>query len=282
MSFNKQQVGLVFDVVYDRLKSRAEDIHRMLCSKSSFEVWCSWEAFLACKIQWPEWEVQAHPYYQCHVSYGDASETGDLALCVDYANDSGWLFGEFALLHDLTSSKGMWQKVDTDRKLERSRRKKAAADRLRPRIGETFEATVTGASQLGTWVRLVDGSAEGKVVRGYKPLRVGMRVPVKLVSTDSVHGFIDFEYSGGIDSAKEERTKRKRAAAQRLQESIGTSFVATVTGISEKATWIETREGIEGRVVRGRKGLHVGQELTVILLAADAERGFIDFAAVTT
>jgi len=174
------------------------------------------------------------------------------------------------------------EKQDTARKLERSRRKKAAADRLRPRIGEIFEATVTGASLQGTWVRLADGSAEGKVVRGYKPLRVGMRVPVKLVSTDSVHGFIDFEYTGGIDSAKEERTKRKRAAAQRLQESIGTSFVATVTGISEKATWIETREGIEGRLVRGRKGLHVGQELTVILLAADAERGFIDFAAVTT
>ena len=174
------------------------------------------------------------------------------------------------------------EKVDTERKLERSRRKKAAADRLRPRIGETFAATVTGASLQGTWVRLVDGSAEGKVVRGYKPLRVGMRVPVKLVSTDSVHGFIDFEYSGGIDSAKEERTTRKRAAALRLQESIGASFVATVTGISEKATWIETREGIEGRLVRGRRGLHVGQELTVILLAVDATRGFIDFAAALT
>ena len=174
------------------------------------------------------------------------------------------------------------EKLDTERKLERSRRKKAAADRLRPRIGEIFEATVTGASAQGTWVRLVDGSAEGKVVRGYKPLRVGMRVPVKLVATDSVHGFIDFEYVGGIDNAKEERTKRKRAAAQRLQESIGTSFVATVTGISEKATWIETREGVEGRLVRGRKGLHMGQELTVILLAADPARGFIDFAVVTT
>jgi len=173
------------------------------------------------------------------------------------------------------------EKLDTERKLERSRRKKAAADRLRPRIGEIFEATVTGASPQGTWVRLVDGSAEGKVVRGYKPLRLGMRIPVRLVSTDSVHGFIDFEYTGGIDSAKEERTKRKRAAAQRLQESIGTTFVATVTGISEKATWIETREGIEGRLVRGRRGLHVGQELTVILLAADATRGFIDFAAAT-
>lgn len=174
------------------------------------------------------------------------------------------------------------ERLDTERKLERSRRKKAAADRLHPRIGEMFEATVTGASAEGTWVRLVDGSAEGKVVRGYKPLRVGMRVLVRLVAADSVHGFIDFEYTGGIDSAKAQRTERKRAAARRLQESIGTSFVATVTGISEKATWIETRERIEGRLVRGRKGLHVGEELTVILLAADAVRGFIDFARADT
>jgi hypothetical protein len=46
----------------------------------------------------------------------DASETGDLGVCVDYANDSGWLFGEFALLHDFTTSKGMWEKVDGDRR----------------------------------------------------------------------------------------------------------------------------------------------------------------------
>jgi hypothetical protein len=74
------------------------------------------------------------------------------------------------------------------RKLERSRRKKVEADRLRSRIGETFDAQVTGVSDSGTYVRLVDGSAEGRVVRGYKPLTVGMKVPVKLINTDSVHG----------------------------------------------------------------------------------------------
>ena len=84
---------------------------------------------------------------------------------------------------------------DASRKLERSRRKKAAADRLRVRIGEMFDAEVTGVSESGTYVRLLDGSAEGRVVRGYKPLSVGMKVPVKLINTDSVHGFIDFEYS---------------------------------------------------------------------------------------
>ena len=170
------------------------------------------------------------------------------------------------------------ESTDSERKLERSRRKKAAADRLRSRIGETFDAVVTGISESGTWVRLVDGSAEGKVVRGYKSLRVAMRVPVRLVSTDSVHGFIDFEFGGGVDATKDERRRRKQAAARQLQESIGTTFIAVITGISFKATWIKTREGIEGRLVRGRRGLRQGEEIRVILLSADPVRGFIDFA----
>ena len=166
-----------------------------------------------------------------------------------------------------------------DRKLERSRRKKAAADALRPRIGETFDAQVTGASESGTWVRLLDGSAEGRVVRGYKPLTVGMTVPVKLVNTDSVHGFIDFEYAAGIDPVKDDRQARKRAAALALRERVGESFRATITGTSKKATWVRIIPNeIEGRLVRGRRGLSVGDELGVLLLQADPVRGFIDFA----
>ena len=165
------------------------------------------------------------------------------------------------------------------RRLERSRRKKAAANRLRSRIGETFEAEVTGASDSGTWVRLVDGSAEGRVVRGYKALEVGMKIPVRLVNTDSVHGFIDFEYVPGIDRVKDERQERKRAAALTLRNRVGDSFEAVVTGISKKATWIKlVPDGIEGRLVRGRNGLRVGSELGAVLLSADPVRGFIDFA----
>ena len=165
------------------------------------------------------------------------------------------------------------------RKLERSRRKKAAADRLHARIGETFDAQVTGVSDSGTWVRLADGSAEGRVVRGYKTLTVGMAVPVRLINTDSVHGFIDFEYTAGIEPAKEERLARKRAAALTLREQIGETFPATVTGTTSKATWITLApNGIEGRLVRGRRGLAVGDALTAILLTADPVRGFIDFA----
>ena len=165
------------------------------------------------------------------------------------------------------------------RKLARSRRKKAAADKLRPRIGETFDAEVTGVSESGTYVRLTDGSAEGRVVRGYKPLVVGMKVQVKLVNTDSVHGFIDFEYTPGVDPSKEERLIRKRAAAMNLRDRIGETFRAVVSGTSKKATWLKILpEDIEGRLVRGRRGLSVGSETGVVLLSADPVRGFIDFA----
>ena len=167
----------------------------------------------------------------------------------------------------------------TLRKLERSRRKKAAADRLRSHIGETFQARVTGVNDAGTWVRLVDGSAEGRVVRGYKPLEVGMTVPVRLVDTDSVHGFIDFEYAAGVPAEKSERAERKRRAALALQDRIGENFRAVVTGASQKATWVRTvPDGIEGRLVRGRRGLRIGDEIGVVLLAADPVRAFIDFA----
>jgi len=165
------------------------------------------------------------------------------------------------------------------RKLERSRRKKLEADRLRSRIGQTFDAQVTGVSESGTYVRLLDGSAEGRVVRGYKPLSVGMKVPVKLINTDSVHGFIDFEYTQGVEPQKEDRLARKRAAALALRDHIGDSFRAIVSGTSKKATWLRTVPGnVEGRLVRGRRGLSVGDETGVVLLAVDPERGFIDFA----
>jgi len=168
---------------------------------------------------------------------------------------------------------------DASRKLERSRRKKAAADRLRSRIGETFEAQVSGVSDSGTYVRLLDGTAEGRVVRGYKGLSVGQNVPVKLINTDSVHGFIDFEFAKKADVAKDDRLERKRAAAVTLVESIGDWFRAIVSGSSRKATWIKTKpDGIEGRLVRGRQGLKPGDELGVVLLGADPARGFIDFA----
>jgi exoribonuclease R len=168
---------------------------------------------------------------------------------------------------------------DFDRKRERSRAKKRMADELHGRIGDTFLAEVTASSERGTWVRAVDGSAEGRVVSGFKNLAKGMRIPVRLVGTDSVHGFIDFEYVGGDHAAKEARRARKRAAALTLVDRIGDTFDARVTGVTPHATWIEVNPGrIEARLVRGTAGLKMGDQIRVVLLVADPRRGFIDFA----
>jgi ribonuclease R len=64
---------------------------------------------------------------------------------------------------------------------------------LRSRIGEVFDGIVTGASNKGTWVRLLKLPAEGRVLRGAQGIDVGDKVQVRLVSVDVAQGFIDFE-----------------------------------------------------------------------------------------
>ena len=71
-------------------------------------------------------------------------------------------------------------------------RKSAAALFLQSRIGERFQAIVTGASEKGTWVRTVGTPVEGRVVKGASGLDVGDRVDVTLVRADVDQGFIDF------------------------------------------------------------------------------------------
>lgn len=77
-------------------------------------------------------------------------------------------------------------------KVERQVSKSAAALLLAPRIGERFDALVTGASERGTWVRILHPATEGKVVRGFQGFDVGDRVRVELVATNVERGFIDF------------------------------------------------------------------------------------------
>jgi exoribonuclease-2 len=78
------------------------------------------------------------------------------------------------------------------RKVERTMRKVIAASMLSKRIGETFDAIVTGASFKGTYVRLRRPPAEGRVISGERGLDVGDHVKVRLLSTDTKRGFIDF------------------------------------------------------------------------------------------
>ena len=85
------------------------------------------------------------------------------------------------------------EQEDDATKVERQVRKSAAALLLERRIGERFDALVTGAADKGTWVRITRPPVEGRLVRGFQGLDVGDRVEVTLVSTDVERGFIDFE-----------------------------------------------------------------------------------------
>jgi exoribonuclease-2 len=81
---------------------------------------------------------------------------------------------------------------DQARKVERQARKAAASAYLGTRIGETFDALVTGATERGTWVRTLTPPVEGKLVAGAEGLEVGDRVRVRLDSIDPARGFVDF------------------------------------------------------------------------------------------
>jgi VacB/RNase II family 3'-5' exoribonuclease len=82
---------------------------------------------------------------------------------------------------------------DAANKVERQVGKSAAALLLESRIGEQFDSIVTGASEKGTWVRLLTIPVEGKLVQGVEGLDVGERVRVQLINTNVERGYIDFK-----------------------------------------------------------------------------------------
>ena len=81
------------------------------------------------------------------------------------------------------------------KKVERFMRKAAAAVLLSGRIGESFDAIVTGVSDKGTYVRTIMPPAEGRVMRGEKGLVVGQKIRVRLTGMNPYEGQIDFEKS---------------------------------------------------------------------------------------
>jgi ribonuclease R len=82
---------------------------------------------------------------------------------------------------------------DAANKVERQVGKSAAALLLETRIGEQFDAIVTGASEKGTWVRLLSLPVEGKLVQGFDGIDVGDRLRVQLIDTNVERGYIDFK-----------------------------------------------------------------------------------------
>ncbi|NOT28115.1 MAG: RNB domain-containing ribonuclease [Acidobacteria bacterium] len=85
---------------------------------------------------------------------------------------------------------------DAANKVERQVAKSAAALLLESRIGEQFDALVTGASGKGTWARLLTIPVEGRVVRGFEGADVGAQIRVRLLSVNVERGFIDLAKVG--------------------------------------------------------------------------------------
>ncbi len=85
------------------------------------------------------------------------------------------------------------EEEDAAKKVERQVTKSAAAIMLESRIGEQFDAIVTGASAKGTWVRLLPLPVEGRLTSGFKGMDVGQRLRVQLIHTNVERGYIDFK-----------------------------------------------------------------------------------------
>ena len=88
------------------------------------------------------------------------------------------------------------EQEDAAKKVERQVTKSAAAMLLQSRIGQQFDAIVTGASDKGTWVRVFSPPVEGKLVQGAPGADVGQKLRVELLHTDVERGFIDFKRVG--------------------------------------------------------------------------------------
>jgi VacB/RNase II family 3'-5' exoribonuclease len=82
---------------------------------------------------------------------------------------------------------------DNANKVERQVTKSAAAMLLESRIGEQFDAIVTGSGPKGTWARLFNPPVEGKLSNVTEDIDVGHRIRVQLTHVDVERGFIDFK-----------------------------------------------------------------------------------------
>ncbi|MGA7770535.1 MAG: RNB domain-containing ribonuclease [Candidatus Sulfotelmatobacter sp.] len=84
------------------------------------------------------------------------------------------------------------QKEDAARKVEREMSKRLAAVALQHRIGEVFDAIVSGVTEHGTFVRVFQPHIEGLLAQGQQGLDVGDKLRVQLMRTNVQKGYIDF------------------------------------------------------------------------------------------
>jgi len=84
------------------------------------------------------------------------------------------------------------QKEDAARKVEREMSKRLAAVAMQRRVGEIFDAIITGVTDHGTFVRVLQPHVEGLLAQGAQGLDVGDKLKAKLIRTDVRKGYIDF------------------------------------------------------------------------------------------
>jgi exoribonuclease-2 len=85
------------------------------------------------------------------------------------------------------------EQEDKAKKVERQVAKSAAALLLSSRLGEQFDAIVTGAADKGTWVRILHPHIEGRLASGFEGAQVGHKLRVQLLRVDVDRGYIDFK-----------------------------------------------------------------------------------------
>jgi exoribonuclease-2 len=83
------------------------------------------------------------------------------------------------------------------KKVERFMQKVAAAMLMKGRIGDVFDGIITGASEKGVYVRLLEVPVEGRIMGGGPRVSVGQKIRVVLTDLDPYQGHIDFERDKG-------------------------------------------------------------------------------------
>jgi exoribonuclease II len=84
------------------------------------------------------------------------------------------------------------QKEDAGRKVEREMAKRLSAVAMQHRVGEVFDAIVTGVTSHGTFVRVLQPHIEGLLAQGQSGLDVGDKLRARLTRADVQRGYLDF------------------------------------------------------------------------------------------
>ncbi|HRD56002.1 MAG TPA: RNB domain-containing ribonuclease, partial [Parachlamydiaceae bacterium] len=84
------------------------------------------------------------------------------------------------------------------------------------------------------------------------------------------------------DADKVARQMQKSAGAILLSQKIGQTFDGIITGVTKDGTWLRIfNPPVDGKLIKGKTDLDVGDHVKVKLVSTDVQRGFIDFSLVT-